>query len=142
MSTTRIDHAAVRLTNGKMLVLGGIPSLQNLREQPPNPSYAEVYNRVADSFSPMVGLTISPERYTATLMTSGMVLIVGGKDAAGTSTTEVQLLDPTSGVLTPTGALGTARVGQTATLLQDGRVLVTGGTDAKGNALATAELYK
>lgn len=142
MSTTRIHHAAVRLANGKVLVLGGIPSLQNLHEQPPNPSYAEVYDRMADAFSPTTGLTISPARYTATLMTSGMVLIVGGKGTAGTSTTEVQLLDPSSGVLTPTGALGTARVGHTATLLQDGRVLVTGGTDANGNALATAELYK
>jgi Galactose oxidase, central domain len=142
MSTTRIHHATVRSTNGKVLVLGGIPSLQNLHEQPPNPSYAEVYDRVADSFSPITGLTISPARYTATLMSSGMVLIVGGKGTAGTSTTEVQLLDPSSGVLTPTGALGTARVGHTATLLQDGRVLVAGGTDANGNALATAELYK
>jgi hypothetical protein len=142
MSTTRIDHSAVHLTNGKVLVLGGIPLLQNLHEQPLNPSYAEVYDRVADAFSPLAGLTISPTRYTATLMPSGTVLIVGGEDAAGTSTTEVQLLDPSSGELTPTGALGTARTGHTATLLQDGRVLVTGGTDAKGNALVTAELYK
>jgi hypothetical protein len=142
MSTTRIHHAAVRLTNGKVLVLGGIPSLQNLHEQPPNPSYAEVYDRVADSFSPITGLTISPARYTATLMNSGMVLIVGGAAVGDTPTTEVQLLDPTSGVLTPTGALGTARVGHAATLLQDGHVLVTGGTDANGNALASAELYK
>ena len=142
MSTTRIHHAAVRLTNEKVLVLGGIPSLQNLDDPPSNPSYAELYDREAGGFSRIVGLTISHERYTATLMSSGMVLIVGGKDAAGTSTTEVQLLDPRSGALTPTGALGTARVGHTATLLQDGRVLVTGGTDAKNNALATAELYK
>jgi hypothetical protein len=141
MSTTRIHHAAVRLTNGKVLVLGGIPQLQNLHEPPPNPSYAEVYDRVADSFSPITGLTISPAHYTATLLSSGMVLIAGGKDAIGTPTTEVQLFDPNSDVLTPTGALGTARVGHSATRLQDGRVLVTGGTDANGNALATAELY-
>ena len=142
MSTTRIHHAAVRLTNGKVLVLGGIPPLQNLHTQPPHPSYAERYDRQAGAFSPIEGLTISFERYTATVMPSGIVLIVGGKNAAGASTTEVQLLDTSSGLLTPTGALGTARVGHTATLLQDGRVLVTGGTDANGNALATAELYK
>jgi hypothetical protein len=35
------------------------------------------------------------------------------------TTTEVQLLNPGSGMLTPTGGLGTARVGHTATLLQD-----------------------
>jgi hypothetical protein len=142
MSTTRMHHAAVHLTNGKVLVLGGIPLLQNLHEQPPSPSYAELYDREADAFSPIVGLTISPERCSVTLMPSGTVLIVGGKDAAGISTTDVQLLNPSSGVLTPTGALGTARVGHTATLLPDGRVLVTGGTDAKNNALATTELYQ
>lgn len=142
MSTTRIHHAAVRLANGNVLILGGIASLQNLHEQPPNPWYAEVYDRAADAFSPIAGLTISPARYTTTLMNSGMVLIVGGETADGNPTTEVQLLDPGSGVLAPTGALRTARAGHTATLLQDGRVLVTGGTDVNGNALATAELYK
>jgi len=141
MSTTRIHHVAVHLPTGKVLVLGGIPLLQNLHEQPPNPSYAELYDPVAHVFSPITGLTISQTGYTATLMPSGMILIVGGGDASGT-TTEVQLLDPASGVLTLTGALDTARGGHTATLLQDGRVLVTGGTDAQGNALATAELYK
>ncbi len=142
MSTTRVHHASIRLTDGKVLVLGGIPPLQNLHEQPPNPSYAELYDPVANLFSPIDGLTISHERYTATLMSSGLVLIVGGEDAPGTPTTEVQLLNAGSGILAPTGALGTARVGHAATLLQDGRILVTGGTDANGNILATAELYK
>lgn len=142
MSTTRIHHAAVLLSNRKVLVLGGIPSLQNLHEQPSHPWYAELYDREAVAFSPIVGLTISQDRYTATRMTSGLVLIAGGKDAAGMPTAEVELLDPNSGALTRTGALGAARVGHTATLLQDGRVLVTGGTDANGKALGTAELYK
>ena len=141
MSTTRIHHVAVHLPTGKVLVLGGIPQVQNLQEQPPNPSYAELYDPVAHVFSPITGLTISQTGYTGTLMPSGMILIVGGGDASGT-TAEVRLLDPASGVLTLTGALDTARGGHTATLLQDGRVLVTGGTDASGNALATAELYK
>lgn len=142
MSTTRIHHVALRLTNGKVLVLGGIPFVQNLHEQPPNPSYAELYDPVANTFSPIAGLAISHERYTATLMPSGIVLIVGGEDAPGIPTTEVQLLDPASGVLSQTGALGTARVGHTATLLRDGRILVTGGTDSDGNALASAEIYR
>jgi hypothetical protein len=110
--------------------------------QPPDPSYAELYDPAERAFSPIAGLTISHERYTATLMASGMVLIVGGEDASNTPTTEVQLLDPRSRALTFTGTLGTTRVGHTATLLQDGSVLVTGGTDTRGNALATSELYK
>jgi hypothetical protein len=142
MSTTRIHHVAVHIPTGKVLVLGGIPPVQNFPEQALNPSYAELYDPAANAFSPIAGLTISHERFTATLMPSGMILLVGGRDASGIPTTEVKLLDPASGVLTPTGALGTARVGHTATLLQDGTVLVTGGMDANGNALATSELYK
>jgi len=142
MSATRIRHAAVLLTNGKVLVLGGIPAIQNLNQQPRNPSYAELYDPASNAFSPLVGLTISYERFTATLLPSGMVLLAGGEDATGTPTPEAQLLDSSSGLLTPAGALGTARLGHAATLLQDGRVLVTGGKDPKGNALASAELYK
>jgi hypothetical protein len=141
MSTTRIDHVAIRRMDGKVLVLGGIPATQNLDQQPPSPSYAELYDLSAHAFLAMAGLTISHERYTATLLPSEMVLIAGGEDQLG-PTTDVQLLDPDSGVLSTAGSLISARVGHTATLLQDGRVLVTGGTDAKGNALATAELYK
>jgi hypothetical protein len=141
MRTTRIGHADVRRADGKVLVLGGIPAMQNLHQQPSNPSDAELFDPAARTFSAIAGLTISSKRYTATLLTSGLVLIVGGENAAGTPATEVQLLDPSSAVLNPTGALGAARVGHTVTLLQDGRVLITGGTDARGSALATAELY-
>jgi len=142
MSTTRFHHAAVQLANGKVLVLGGIPQLQNRHEQPLNPSYAEIYDPLLNSFSPIAGLTISYESYTATLLPSGIVLIVGGADSAGRATAEVQLLNVNSQIISPTGGLGIARLGHTSTLLHDGRVLVTGGTDANGNPLASAELYK
>jgi hypothetical protein len=142
MSTTRIGHAAIRLSDGKVLVLGGIPSVQNLHEQLPNPSYTEEYDPATRVFSPVAGLTISQKEYTATLLASGKILIVGGLDGEGHPTPEADLVDPITGTLTTTGGLVTARVGHTATLLNDGRVLVTGGTDSSGNATATTELYK
>src|SRR5215472_10904477 len=142
MSTTRIDHSAVRLPDGKVLVLGGVPIVQNLHAQPTDPAYAELYDPTAHIFSPVAGLTISHERYTATLLSSGMVLIAGGRDSAGNVTSEAQLLNTSTAGLTATGSLRIPRVGHTATLLQDGRVLVTGGTDANGNELASAELYQ
>jgi IPT/TIG domain/Galactose oxidase, central domain len=142
MSTTRIDHAAIRLEDGKILVLGGIPPLQNLHEQPPNPSYAELYDPVGHTFSPIAGLTIAHERYTTTLLTSGTVLIAGGQDSAGNATSDVQLLDTHTFAVTASGGLASPRVGHTATLLRDGRVLVTGGTDVNGKALASAALYR
>jgi hypothetical protein len=141
MSTTRIGHSGIRLANGKVLVLGGVLSLQNLHEQPPDPRYGELYDPVAGTFTPLGNVTVSPHGYTATLLRSGKVLLTGGEDLVSTvSTTE--LLDPNLGTLTSTGSLVTGRKGHTATLLRDGRVLVTGGTDSNGNALATAEGYE
>jgi IPT/TIG domain len=142
MSTTRIGHAAIRLPDGKVLLFGGIPAVQNLHEQPPNPSYAEEYDPATHAISPVAGLTISQAKYTATLLTSGKVLIAGGVDEQGHPTSEAGLVDPATGTLATTGGLVTARVGHTATLLNDGRVLMTGGTDNSGNATASAELYK
>ena len=142
MSTTRIGHAAVRLMDGKVLMLGGILAVQNIHELLPNPSYAEEYDSATHTISPVAGLTISQAKYTATLLTSGKVLIAGGVDEDGHPTFEAGLVDPATGTISTTGDLVTARVGHTATLLNDGRVLLTGGTDSTGNATATGELYK
>ena len=141
MSTTRNGHTATLLTGGEVLLLGGIPSVQNIHNQPPAPQYAEIYDPSTANFSALNDLTMSRQGYTVTLLRSGEVLLAGGKilDLVVTTT---ELLDPITGALSATGGLGTERVGHTATLLKDGRVLITGGTDAKGKALATAELYE
>jgi len=141
MSTTRIGHTATLLGDGRVLVLGGILSLQNLHSQPSDPQYAEIYDPVTQTFSGLDDLTISRQEYTVTLLKSGAVLLTGGKllDLVVATT---ELLNPTTGALTVTGGLGTERVGHTATLLNDGRVLVTGGTDGTGSTLGSAEVYK
>jgi hypothetical protein len=141
MSTTRIRHSAIRLADGKVLVLGGVPSLQNIHEQPPDPQFAELYDPASGTFSSAGNFTLLLTKYTATLLTDGMVLIAGGEQT-GIAMTSAELLDPTTGTLSATGGLAIARAGHTATRLNDGRVLVTGGTDGSGNALASAELYQ
>jgi hypothetical protein len=140
MSTTRIGHSALRLANGKVLILGGIPNPQNLH-QPVDPRYEELYDPATNTFSPVGNLTVSQTGYSATLLTNGKILLAGGEDqdhVVGAA----ELLDPASGRLTATGGLVTERKAHTATLLLDGRVLVAGGVDSNGNALASAEVYK
>ena len=141
MSATRIGPSSIRLPDGKVLVLGGVPTLQNIHEQPSDPQYAELYDPSAGTFSSAGSFTVSRTGYTATLLINGTVLIVGGEQG-GIAVTWAVLLDPATGGLTDTGGLVTARRGHTATRLNDGRVLVIGGTDINGNALASAELYQ
>jgi uncharacterized delta-60 repeat protein len=77
--------------------------------------------------------------HTATLLSNGKVLIVGGEgDNGPLSSTEVY--DPATGTWSPTGNLGTAHYGHTATLLPNGKVLVSGGEDDSG-PLSSAEVY-
>jgi hypothetical protein len=89
----------------------------------------------------VVGALTRPRaEHTATLLTSGQLLIVGGRDAQG-PLASAELFDPITRAVAEVGGLGRARTRHAATLLRDGRVLVTGGTGVDGNPLGSAELY-
>jgi len=78
---------------------------------------------------------------TATLLSSGEVLVAGGSQPDGVETrriAEAELYSPASGTWTATGTMTVARDGHSATLLQSGEVLVAGGD---GVFPSTAELY-
>jgi len=76
--------------------------------------------------------------HSGTLLSNGMVLVAGGRDADDIASAE--LYDPASGSWTITDHLRTARNGHTATLLTNGMVLVAGGETA-GAAITSADLY-
>jgi len=98
-------------------------------------SQAGLYDPSAGAFTAAINMVQAHGGHTATALSSGKLLIVGGE------TFTVELFDPTSGTLSLTGSLEIARTGHTATLLNDGRVLVTGGA-ANAIPLGTAEVYK
>jgi hypothetical protein len=70
--------------------------------------------------------------HTATLLTDGRVLVIGGNEG-NPSTAEVW--DPATASFSPVGSLAEAGPVSTATLLPDGRVLVIGRN-------ATAEVWE
>jgi galactose oxidase-like protein len=74
--------------------------------------------------------------HTATLLTSGKVLVTGGNNG-GIPLASAQIYDPATGFWTVTGSMATARYYHTATLLTNGKVLVTGGI----NGDYSAEVY-
>ena len=82
--------------------------------------------------------------HTATLLSDGRVLIVGGTGDGYTFLATALLYDPATSSFAPTGPMSVARESATATLLRDGRVLVTGGHAGRHEAIriyASAEVY-
>ncbi|WP_224242371.1 Kelch repeat-containing protein [Hyalangium gracile] len=79
--------------------------------------------------------------HTATLLTSGKVLVTGGGRDEDFFLAEAELYDPATGTWSPTDAMSDLRAAHTATLLPDGKVLVTGGANNMFGELETAELY-
>src|SRR6266496_2370809 len=76
--------------------------------------------------------------HTATLLSSGKVLVAGGQNGSG-KLDRAELYDPVAGTWSSTGRLDVARRFHTATLLPSGKVLVAGGQNP--SYLNSAELY-
>lgn len=124
MSVARSRHTSTLLPNGNVLLAGGFGNLAS----------AELYDPVANSFSPTGNLLIGRFYHTGTLLRTGKVLIAGG--SGGNATAE--LYDPLTGTFSSTGSMSVARINASATLLPDGKVLIEGGSSP---AVTTGEVY-
>jgi hypothetical protein len=112
----------------------------------PTPTPAPTFTPTAtptplSPFSATGSMTIARKSHTATLLATGQVLVVGGRDNNGNVLASAELYDPTTGKFTATGSMSDSRVSHTAALLTNGQVLIAGGQDDSGAVLATAELY-
>ena len=78
--------------------------------------------------------------HTASVLTSGKVLVSGGGNSGGVYLNSAELYDPSTGVWTTSGGMNSTRYDHTASVLTSGKVLVSGG-DGSGGVLDSAELY-
>ena len=136
------DHTATLLTNGKVLVAGGLTVLTVNGSRGFNylgsTGSAELYDPATGVWTYTGSLVTARYSHSATLLPNGKVLVAGGLNYNGSNyvtLASAELYDPATGHWTATGSLGAARDDHTATLLPNGKVLVAGGGDIR------AELY-
>ena len=156
MVTPRSDHTAVRLLDGRVLVVGGENAKATGRRQ------RELYDPATGTWSATGDMLTPTSACPAVLLRDGTVLVGDPvyDPASGTWTStgpwrresqmvvtsmslrsrcsetarpswqvyDARLYDPASGTWTATGKMNVPRDGAAATLLSDGKVLVAGGT--------------
>src|SRR5262249_38414466 len=80
--------------------------------------------------------------HTATLLSDGTVLIIGGLNKSGQVEQRVELFRPATRKFAALGGTAlTPRAHHTATLLTDGQVLIIGGTGETSQAVESTELF-
>lgn len=178
----RHRHTATLLQDGTVLITGGVRLLlhkwisdqangfdgsfnKNFDLAADTLASAEIYDPVTGTFTQVGNLLQARYLHSATLLDDGRVLIVGGSTTAAsselltswfgqgvTSTTLVEIYDPTTQTFSATGSLHTPRHSHTASKLANGNIVVAGGLysdplvtsgvyQRDGTTLATTEIY-
>jgi N-acetylneuraminic acid mutarotase len=140
MSGPHFEHEAVRLKDGKVLIIGGCgDELSNVCMIDVG---VELYDPKAatNAWKKMSSMFADRRSHRAALLNDGRVFVAGGFDNKA-NLTSVELFDPTGGTWSsPAAALSTPRNLATATTLKSGKVIIAGGYDGD-KPLGTVEIF-
>lgn len=140
MNVARYFHTSTQLTDGTVLITGGIDANNHTL------SSAEIFDpngvngtTCTGTFTLVSGAMVAGRsEHTATLQANGTVLISGGASAGAiVKTAEIYA----GGGFTATGTMNTARDAHAAVLIDSGDTLIIGGTTTTGANLAAPEYY-
>lgn len=137
LNQARYTHTATRLSDGRVLVAGGLEQGGIALDS------TEIYDPAKGEFIPAGRMTTKRVGHTATLLPDGRVLLTGGsaKTFFASALASAELFEPRTNSFRAVGSMSTSRLAHRATLLADGKVLITGGQNEAGEKLASAEIY-
>lgn len=132
----RRAHTATLLPDGRVLVAGGTDGGKNDgTDGGTQLGTAEIYDPGADLWTELEAKLVTPRGlHTAALLPTGAVMLLGGLDASGSASREVEIFH--EGLWQRLDPLVGDRLHHASALLPSGAVLVMGGYHQ-----ATAELY-
>jgi len=144
MNDSRSRHTATLLSDGRVLVVGGLSvQLRAGGLLVERPTDAEVYDPRADRWSATAPMALYRRDQTATRLLDGRVLVAGSQDNLTYNSTEIY--NPISDRWRVAAPMASGRSGHSAVLLATGDVLVVGGVSQGQNApaieLTSAEVY-
>ncbi len=141
LATDRFGHDAVRLADGRVLIVGGT---QWQRRQPTvTLASAEIFDPRTGLFHTTTGgMSVPRDRPTATLLPDGRILVAGGQNS-GDGPRFAELFDPRTETFAPLPSnLTVPRMAHSDVTLPDGRVLLAGGwSPPLHSTTATTELF-
>jgi RHS repeat-associated protein len=128
----------VALSSGAALAVGGfrISSSGGIEYDG-----VQAYSPTSGTWSLQGHLGSAREEHTASLLSTGNVLVVGGFGTYPQVFASALLYNPSTGTATSAGTMQSARGDHSATLLSSGKVLVVDGMGAGGAAVSAADLY-
>lgn len=147
MTAPRYRHTATLLSNGKVLITGGELSVVIYGGTVTGGlSTAEIFDPVSGTFSAISNMQRGRTRHTATLLSTGKVLLVGGDGYAEYMGIQphifTELFDPATNTFSAGPQPAYDRMGQSAISLKDGTVLILGGIGIlSSDSLTSAESY-
>ncbi|MBI2930593.1 MAG: hypothetical protein HYY16_02990, partial [Planctomycetes bacterium] len=144
MNSVRALHRAIRLTDGRVLVMGGATTQPDIHVQVATPT-CDLFDPSTNSFSAAAAMAVA-RCYFGVAPLGGNVLVAGGGDKESSGTTEVTsncaIYTPNAGAgsWANTASLAGARYRVVLAPLPDGTILRASGNDGAG-ALTDCDLY-
>jgi hypothetical protein len=150
MATARQGHGAVRLRDGRLLVVDSAPvgnpgpilcGPGGCATPPDQTRSAEIYDPTTRLFTVTAGApAFSRASPVLVLLPSGQVLVTGGYTSGGAVVATAEIFDPATGSFRSAGKMLKGRWSARAAILPDGRALVVGGFDGTA-ATETTEIF-